>query len=80
MTLKDFIKVFNNETRFLIMGGRPEDDNYSVLFNNVTNTDPVDIDVFDGERFKDYTNIVTVELEFDIQNDTSYICIYVTKD
>lgn len=79
MTLKDFIKVFNNETRFLIMDGRP-DENYSVLFNNVANNDPVDIDIFDKEFFKEYNNIITVELEFDIQNDTSYVCIYVTKD
>lgn len=79
MTLKDFIKVFNNETRFLIMDGRPEDENYSVLFNNVANNDPVDIDIFDKEFFKEYNNIITVELEFDIQNDTPYVCIYITK-
>ena len=78
MTLKDFIKVFNNETRFLIMDAHPEDENHSVLFSNVTNNDPVDIDVFNKEFFKEYNNVVMAEL-IDILYDAPYIRIYVTK-
>lgn len=80
MTLKDFIRVFSNETRFLIIDGNPEDENYSVLFNNILSKDLVDNDIFEEEFFKEYNNITMVEIEFDIQYDTSYVCIYVTKD